>query len=102
MIPSARIAGCEALVHLAGEPVFGGLLTRSRRDRIYTSRIDSTRALVESIGRLPAAERPKVLVCAAAVGSRVVRPARTVLAASASWVLTDSATLDVRHSSSFL
>jgi len=68
MIPSARIAGCDALVHLAGEAVFGGLLTKSRRDRIYASRIDSTRALVESIGRLPAAERPKVFVCASAVG----------------------------------
>jgi uncharacterized protein (TIGR01777 family) len=68
MIPSARVAGCDALVHLAGEPVFGGLLTKTRRERIYTSRIDSTRALVESIGRLPAAERPKVLVCASAVG----------------------------------
>lgn len=68
MIPSARIAGCDALVHLAGEAVFGGLLTKSRRDRIYASRIDSTRALVESIGRLPATERPKVFVCASAVG----------------------------------
>jgi uncharacterized protein (TIGR01777 family) len=65
MIPSARIAGCEALVHLAGEPVFGGLLTRSRRDRIYTSRIDSTRALVESIELFAAGERP---LCASAVG----------------------------------
>ncbi len=68
MIPSARIAGCDAIVHLAGEPVFGGLPSKARRDRISASRIDSTHALVQSIERLPAAERPKVLVCASAVG----------------------------------
>jgi hypothetical protein len=68
MIPSARIAGCDAIVHLAGEPVFGGLPSKTRRDRIFASRVDSTRALVQSIERLPAAERPKVFVCASAVG----------------------------------
>ena len=68
MIPSARLAGCDAVVHLAGEPVFGGLPSKARRDRILASRIDSTHALVQSIERLPASERPKVFVCASAVG----------------------------------
>jgi len=68
LIPSGRIAGCDALVHLAGEPVFGGLPTRSRLDRILASRVDSTRALVQSIAKLSVAERPKVLVCASAIG----------------------------------
>lgn len=68
LIPSARIAGCDAIVHLAGEPVFGGLPTKARRDRIVASRVDSTRALVQSLAQLSPAERPKVFVCASAVG----------------------------------
>lgn len=68
LIPSARIAGCDAVVHLAGEPVFGGLPTKARRDKIMTSRVDSTRALVQSLAQLSPAERPKVFVCASAVG----------------------------------
>jgi uncharacterized protein (TIGR01777 family) len=68
LIPSARIAGCDAVVHLAGEPVFGGLPTKARRDRILASRVDSTRALVQSLEQLAPAQRPKVFVCASAVG----------------------------------
>ena len=67
-LPARALAGCEAIVHLAGEPIFGGPFTRGRRDRIFRSRVDSTRALVEAIAALPASERPKALVCASAVG----------------------------------
>jgi uncharacterized protein (TIGR01777 family) len=63
-----RLAGASAVVHLAGEPVFGGLPTPGRRDRIFASRVDSTRALVAALGEVPAAERPGVFVCASAVG----------------------------------
>jgi uncharacterized protein (TIGR01777 family) len=62
------LAGAEAVVHLAGEPIFGGLPTRGRRERIWASRIDSTRSLVRRIGELPTSERPRTLVCASAVG----------------------------------
>jgi len=62
------LAGAEAVVHLAGEPIFGGLPTRGRRERIWASRIDSTRSLVRRVGELPSSERPRVLVCASAVG----------------------------------
>jgi hypothetical protein len=67
-VPAAQLAGCDAVVHLAGEPVFGGLLTSARRERIRASRVDSTRALVDAIGALAPGERPKTLVCASAVG----------------------------------
>lgn len=66
--PSEAVAGCTAVVHLAGEPVFGGLPTAARRQRIRSSRVDSTRALVQAIGDLPAANRPRSFVCASAVG----------------------------------
>lgn len=67
-VAPAALAGCEAIVHLAGEPVFGGLPNAARRERIRASRIESTRALVESIAALPEAERPRTFVCASAVG----------------------------------
>ena len=39
------LAGFDAVVHLAGEPV-AGLWTAAKRDRIHSSRVDTTRALV--------------------------------------------------------
>jgi hypothetical protein len=62
------LEGAGAVVHLAGEPIFGGLPTRARRERMWISRIDSTRRLVERVAELPASRRPGVLVCASAVG----------------------------------
>jgi uncharacterized protein (TIGR01777 family) len=62
------LAGAEAVVHLAGEPLFGGAPSAARRERVWRSRIDSTRSLVDALGRLAPAERPRALVCASAVG----------------------------------
>lgn len=67
--PDAEVLeGARAVVHLSGEPLFGGVPTPARRRRIRASRVDSTRAIVSALGRLPAAARPAVLVCASAVG----------------------------------
>lgn len=62
------LRGTRAIVHLAGEPIFGGLPTAARRERILRSRVDSTRKIVARIGSLPPDARPEVLVCASAVG----------------------------------
>lgn len=62
------ISGADALVHLAGEPVFGGIPTQGRLARIRKSRIESTRAIVERILSLDEASRPRTFVCASAVG----------------------------------
>lgn len=67
-LPREALAGAEAVVHLAGEPLFAAPLTSGRRERIRQSRIDSTRELVAALGALPDAERPRTLVCASAVG----------------------------------
>lgn len=56
---------CEALIHLAGEPIFG-LWTRSKRKKILESRSEGTRRLVEAITK--ATIKPRVLVCASAIG----------------------------------
>ncbi|UCE86111.1 MAG: TIGR01777 family oxidoreductase [Deltaproteobacteria bacterium] len=66
--PRGALAGTAAVVHLAGEPVFAGRLTARRRAAIRDSRIVSTRQLVQSMGELPAAERPGAFLCASAVG----------------------------------
>ena len=67
-VPEAALRGSRAVVHLAGEPIFGGLPSAARRRRIGESRIESTRRLVAAIAALPAGDRPGVLVCASAVG----------------------------------
>jgi uncharacterized protein (TIGR01777 family) len=67
-VPPTAVRGCAAAIHLAGEPVFGGIPTAARRARIRESRVASTTSLAAAIGALPAAERPGVLLCASAVG----------------------------------
>jgi len=67
-LPREALAGVGAVVHLAGEPVFGPLPTAPHKQRIRASRVDSTDALVASLAALPAHERPDCFVCASAVG----------------------------------
>ncbi len=67
-VEPAWLGGASAVVHLAGEAIFGGLPTKARRERIWSSRVDSTRSLVDALAALPEAERPRVFVCASAVG----------------------------------
>ena len=67
-VEPGALRGVDAVVHLAGEPIFGGLPTSERRRRIWESRVDSTRAIARAIGALSPGERPRILVCASAVG----------------------------------
>jgi hypothetical protein len=67
-VDAAWLEDAAAVVHLAGEPIFGGLLTAAKRERIWSSRVDSTRSLVSALAALPEARRPRVLLCASAVG----------------------------------
>jgi uncharacterized protein (TIGR01777 family) len=62
---TADVPPCDAVVNLAGEPV-SQRWTREAKQRIRDSRIEGTRRLVESMGRL--SPPPSVLVCASAVG----------------------------------
>ena len=57
----------DALVHLAGESLMG-LWTKTKRDRIWKSRVDFTRGLVRHLGTWKAENRPRVLVCASGAG----------------------------------
>lgn len=60
------IDGADAVVNLAGESVAAKRWTAERKLLLMRSRIDSTRALVAAISQ--AAQRPKTLLSASAVG----------------------------------
>jgi uncharacterized protein (TIGR01777 family) len=63
--PPASLAGADAVIHLAGEPV-SQRWTPSARRRIRDSRVEGTRRLVQAMSQ--ASPRPPVLVAASAVG----------------------------------
>ncbi len=63
--PEESLDKMDAVVHLAGEPV-AQRWTDAVRQRIRDSRVLGTRRLVDAIGRV--AHKPRVLVCASAVG----------------------------------
>lgn len=61
--PPEHLHGCDAVINLAGEPV-AQRWTKAARERIRSSRIEGTRALVDALRPAP----PAVLVSASAVG----------------------------------
>ncbi len=66
-LPAKALEGVEVVVHLAGETI-GQRWSSSSKKRIHDSRIIPTRLLAERIAALPAAQRPKVFICASAIG----------------------------------
>jgi uncharacterized protein (TIGR01777 family) len=65
-IDRAALDGVDAVVHLAGESVASGRWTSAKKARIRNSRVGGTRLLARALADL--AHRPRVLVCASAVG----------------------------------
>jgi len=59
------VSGCDAIIHLAGEPVVG-LWTAAKKRRIVESRVQGTRRIVEAIAT--SAQKPEVLVSGSAIG----------------------------------
>jgi uncharacterized protein (TIGR01777 family) len=70
----AALEGAEAVVNLAGVAIGGRPWTPGRKRAILESRLAATGAIVEAIGRLPAKERPKVLVNASGIDIYGDRP----------------------------
>jgi uncharacterized protein len=68
-----ELAVVDAVINLAGEPV-AKRWSQAVKDRIVKSRVDSTRVLVEAIGKAGGdgtsrpGHKPSVLVCASAIG----------------------------------
>ncbi|MCB0348373.1 MAG: TIGR01777 family oxidoreductase, partial [Bdellovibrionales bacterium] len=61
-----KYLACDAVIHLAGENIAGKRWTKTQRKRLWDSRIKSTAALVSSIMNAPI--KPKVFICASAIG----------------------------------
>jgi uncharacterized protein len=58
--------GIDAVVHLSGAPIAGGLWTKARKLTLRASRIQSTKALVAALAK--AASPPSALLSGSAVG----------------------------------
>jgi hypothetical protein len=56
------VAGCDAVVHLAGEPIAAGRLDGPHRDRVMESRRLGTRHVAAAINAAPRGQRPRVLL----------------------------------------
>lgn len=63
----ADYRGLNALFHLAGEPL-AGLWTEAKKNKIRSSRVEGTAAVVRGLERLGPEARPKTLINASAVG----------------------------------
>lgn len=63
---AAALEGCGAVFHLSGASIAGRRWTAAYRQELTTSRVDTTRALAETLAGLRT--RPTVLVAASAVG----------------------------------
>ncbi len=65
-IDAAKLEGFDAVVHLAGENIAGGRWSDDKKKRILDSRVDGTSLLATALAKLD--KKPKVLVCASAIG----------------------------------
>lgn len=65
-IDVAAMEGVDAVVHLSGASIADGRWTPQRKAVLRSSRIDSTRVLVDTISNLR--RRPATFVCASAIG----------------------------------
>lgn len=60
------VDGADGIINLAGEPIAGKRWNNEQKEKLRSSRIDSTRALVNAIAKAKA--KPKFLLNASAVG----------------------------------
>jgi uncharacterized protein len=65
-IDAAGLEGLDGVIHLAGESIAQGRWTEQKKQRIYASRIEGTGLLCRTLAGLRS--RPRVVVCASAVG----------------------------------
>lgn len=65
-VERSRLEGCDALVHLAGESLTSGRWTESRKRSLWSSRVDATSFLVDTLSRLESP--PKVLLSGSGIG----------------------------------
>ncbi len=66
ILDTSAMEGIDALVHLSGASIARGRWTRARKALLRSSRVDSTRFLVDALAGLR--HKPKAFVCASAIG----------------------------------
>lgn len=66
LIPADIMSRINTVINLAGEPITSGRWTKARKDRILSSRIETTRAIVESMRAVKPV--PGLLISASAIG----------------------------------
>jgi hypothetical protein len=66
IVDIAAMEGHDAVVHLGGANLAQGRWTKSRKQILRNSRVDTTRVLVDALARLQ--KKPSVLICASGVG----------------------------------
>ncbi len=64
--PAEALNGVDAVIHLMGENIGGKKWDEAQKKKIYDSRIQSTRMLVDAMKALP--KKPRALISASAVG----------------------------------
>jgi len=62
------LEGADAVINVAGASIAEGRWTEARKEVLRTSRIDTTRSLVNAIATLPVTQRPQVLVNSSGIG----------------------------------
>jgi uncharacterized protein len=62
----AALEDFDAFIHLSGEYIADGRWTRAKRERVWNSRVETTKLLVQAIRQLK--KPPKALVCASGSG----------------------------------
>ena len=67
-VDAAGLAGCHAVVNVAGAGVGNRRWTEAYKRRIRDSRVNGTAALAEAVASLDATDRPRVFVNGSAIG----------------------------------
>jgi hypothetical protein len=66
LVDLEAMEGFDTAVHLSGANIAQGRWTETRKAELRSSRVDTTRVLVDALARLQ--RKPRALVCASAVG----------------------------------
>lgn len=64
---TSALDGVDGIAHLAGEPIAAKRWDARQKQILRDSRIETTRTIVEAIGKQPASQRPKAFVCASGI-----------------------------------
>jgi uncharacterized protein (TIGR01777 family) len=71
---AGSLEGALAVVNLSGHSIGAGRWTARRKEQILSSRVESTSAIVDAVGRLDAGSRPSVFVCSSGIDYAGDRP----------------------------